>query len=194
MAIRSGRFKVADASGTNAVEIIRGHSGAFYRVLNSGDNPFTLKTTGGGGSSTDKTVSLEPTYSVDFSTKDTVTVEGAAGEPIEGIYEYLDGINSARSGRFKFREQRDSMGNPVDIPAYPHLVITLKGSNDKAFYRFFNSGSNAIDILEDGAKIKSLASDQSYDVEVGTSVHKIEVDSADRKLPIEGIYEFLGRQ
>jgi hypothetical protein len=183
MAIRSGRFTVDNAQ--SGITIIKGRSGAFYRIFNSGENNFTVKPKGA-STPQHQQIQLKPTFSIDVAIGDEVVIVGAANEAVEGIYDYLDTQNPIRSGRFKLKDNPDTQ----------HKIVDLHGGGDKAWYRIFNSGEHPI-VVEEGkqnpSQLTQLDKEQSFDFEVGTSVTDIYVKSTDANKPIEGIYEFLGR-
>ena len=178
MAIRSGRFTVEDAS--TSFTIIKGRAGAFYRLFNSGKKDFTVTPRSGSGN----TLTLKPTFSLDVATGDEVVIGKAAGDAVEGIYDYLDPHADIRSGRFKITSNTTTA----------HQIIDVRGGNDRAWYRIYNSGEHVIILLEGSDELKRVTKDQSFDFEVGAPKREIFVKSADASHPIEGIYEFLGKE
>lgn len=180
--IRSGRFK-RDAPVT-AIPIIRGISGAFYRIFNSGAVAFQVQ--GGGGSAT----WLDTTLSLDVVTNGNVMITATAEGKVEGIYECLDVRNSNRSGRFKLKAQPK---DPVTGNLTTHKIIDFisGGAPPDAFYRIFNSGDNPFMVVLASESVE-VAPEQSFDFAVTTKrdIHVTHVNVND--YPIEGIYEFLG--
>ena len=105
---------------------------------------------------------------------------------MEGIYEFLDGRESIRSGRFKLES----------APAEPHKIIDLAISGQKpdAYYRIFNSGTKSFNVLAStDVLIEELKPAQSRDFAIDSKrdIHVVPFDPAD-PYPIEGIYDFLG--
>jgi len=184
MPIRSGRFKVELASA-GEIRIVKGRSGAFYRIFNSGEDAFSV-TAGAPDSTT-----LEKGFSLDVAVFDEVVVSTSGKAVVEGIYDYVDTQRPIRSGRFRLKS----------APASHHKIIDLRHSGQKrrAFYRIFNSGEkNAFNVMVDGvlcpypaAPDKGLDPNQSLDFEVGYGSRDVYVVAVDQ-YPIEGIYEFLG--
>lgn len=186
---RSGRFTVDQY--TAPITIVKGRSGAFYRIFNSGENKFTVKPDG----NTNREVNRWPKWSLDVAVGEIV-VEGEVGKPLEGIYEYLDTQNPVRSGRINIKKI-EGENNTLEVdPASPYKMIDLHGGGDRAWYRIFNSGEHPILLYEGSqnpALLGTVKEDQSFDFEVGKSVTDIYVASEHTDNPIEGIYEFLGK-
>jgi hypothetical protein len=187
MAIRSGRFQRAAQAAAYEFPIVAGHERAFYRVFNSGDEEFKIKLKAG------RERTLKPSYSIDLALKDGIVIAVEPDKAVAGIYDYLELVHHVRSGRFKFDYKFDpTTGAPVDLD-YPHLIIDLQDGNDRAWYRLFNSGQFPITVNEGSTKLADVPVDESFDFAVGTN-KDISVTSADKKNPISGIYEFLGRE
>jgi hypothetical protein len=173
---RSGRF-TGDASGTG-ITILQGIQGSekrFYRIFNSGQDPFEVH--GGGKGAT----TLGPTFSLDVIVNGDVVIKTASAGTVEGIYDRLDTAGSVRSGRFNLKK----------APTTNHKIIDLDTSGPKAevFYRIFNSGDNPFTVLAAAQELVELGPAQSFDFGVG---QKRDIYVAADAYPIEGIYEFLG--
>lgn len=179
MAIRNGRFKGA-AGDTR--KIIHGKAGAFYRIFNSGDGPFTVNN---GGTN----ITLAPTFSLDLGIKGDVTVTST--EPFDGIYQYLHGTIPVRSGRFRFLPP----ATPAGLP-YPHEIINLDGGSRDAFYRIYNSGDEPIEVtFANGSSGKvDVEPDQSFDFPASKNKPvTVQSKGGNNLKPIQGIYDFLER-
>jgi hypothetical protein len=193
MPIRSGRFAVADASQGNGIRIISGHSGAYYRMFNSGKNPFIVRAAGP-STPASKEITLAPKYSIDVAIDQAVLIRTTTAVPVEGIYEYLTPSRPVRSGRFRFFPKFDASGNPEPL-AYPHNIIALFDNSDSAWYRIFNSGQVPIIMkaVGSGAQV-TIEKEQSFDFEVGNAFRVITVEANPNTEPIQGMYDFLGRE
>ncbi len=166
--------------------IINAKNGAFYRIFNSGGSDFDVKAKTGAG------IPRRPKFSLDFAVDGEVWVTGTVGDTIEGIYEYLDSQAPVRSGRFKIKKVVDGDGNTVVDPTAEHKIIAL-GGGKSAWYRIFNSGVHDIILGYSPGDPKILKNEQSFDFEVGYK-REITVESEHIDKPIEGIYDFLGRE
>jgi hypothetical protein len=189
--IRNGRFK-GNASG-NGITILQWKNGSthkdFYRILNSGDEEFEVLVDGASAAM------VKPTYSIDVFAGTKAVIKRADAKPVEGIYDYLHSLVEIRSGRFKVKKVVDVTGTVIVDPTTPHPIINLAaGPPKKAWYRAFNSGAHVIIILKGMTELHRLNADQSVDFEIGAGDRKIFVKSNAQDDPIEGIYEFLGRE
>ena len=182
MAIRSGRF-TGDASGVG-ITIVSGRPGAFYRIFNSGNHSFEVHA-----SSSHTTLGKAMSLDVVVVNNDIV-IKAGTGVVVEGIYEYLDGRDPIRSGRFKLET----------APSERHKVIDLSvsGPKPKAFYRVFNSGVKSFKVIAsnkvvDEVLIEELRPAQSSDFAIDSKrdIYVVPHASTD-PYPIEGIYDFLG--
>ncbi len=166
--IRSGRFKAA--GGANVV-ITQGMAQKLYRILNSGDEDFTVTVNG------NLRATVKPRRSIDLVAKNHRVVISAAAK-FQGIYDILDRRSETRSGRFKIK-----VNTNVAQP-----IINLVDSNSTAWYRIFNSGENLFKIIE-GTTETDLEKGQSIDLQF--SPMEVSVRSAQANEPIEGIYDFI---
>jgi hypothetical protein len=186
MAVRSGRFKV-DFTTAGGIRIIKGRSGAFYRVLNSGKDPFVVASGG-----LDLATLVEGA-SLDVAVDGEVKIKTGGAASVEGIYDYLDMSSPIRNGRFRIKAASEE-----------HKIIHLNhtGKRKRAFYRIFNSGDdNPFNVLVDGDQYpypgnptRGLKPNQSFDFEVGKTNSNISVEAIGGTYAIEGIYEFLGAE
>jgi len=174
MAIRSGRFTINGAS--IATPIIRGRSGAPYRIYNSGDLPFKVDV--GNGSA----IALPKACSRDIVVDGTVVVNSDTSRSIAGIYDYLGPQNPVRSGRFK-----------GDVS---ETGITIIQGGYGRIYRIFNSGDKRF-VVDGGGKEPTLLKPTfSLDVVVNSDV-EIKVPDPEastkrndsEKVVVEGIYD-----
>lgn len=185
---RAGRFKI-DGNTASEITIVQGTFRLFYRIFNSGNDAFTVQTAPG------HTWSLKPTYSYDVYAKDDLVIKAGTDLTMEGIYDCLDTRKPVRSGRFKIWEKTLAEDGEVVDPTIPHKIIDLReGGNKPVWYRIFNSGSHPLTLNRGSSSTKEIEAEQSYDFEVGKSVKEVFVKSTDTKIPIEGVYEFLGRE
>jgi hypothetical protein len=178
MASRSGRFKRSVAAGAQ-FDIIQGRSDAMYRILNSGPNELHVDPGHG------PAVPLAEGFSIDVAVSNTtIKIINPAGDAkvIEGIYEYLDGSEARRSGRFK-----------LEAATAAHPIIRLTPGGPAAYYRVYNSGDAAFSISKNGALITDLDPEQSFDFDIakagGAMSRQITIASGG---PADGIYELLG--
>lgn len=125
---RSGHIKSPDASGANAITIIRARSGT-YRILNTGDNEFTVRPDG------QDPIILRKKASADVEIANSnIVIEGAATEAIRGIYECIDIDSTAllspvRAGRYK---------GPANVTG----GVTLVQNRSDDLYRILNSAKS----------------------------------------------------
>jgi hypothetical protein len=187
--VRSGRFK---GSAAAPVKIVQDAPKAFYRILNSGTNDVAVSISATGLNAT----TLKPTFSLDVSTGQDITVAGAE---IECIYEQLRVDQDTRSGRFKF---------PLPLPTpnpFPHKIIDLKGGGQRAWYRFYNSGPTPILIQQGNSSgagnfMAVVAPQNSLDFEADNKDIWVRPDDdkdgeidpgGDNSEPIEGSFDFI---
>jgi hypothetical protein len=191
MAIRSGRFRVkpdgSDIDHTIVSLGDKGKGGAFYRILNSGKDPLTLKYQSHSSGNLTHTVLTEQSFDLYVKASTTVIITVTDGTTAEGIYDFLgDGttrsLEEVRSGRFKIAD--GSALSPV---------ADFGGSNKATgYYRFFNSGAESFKILTAGSVlVAKLEGGNSADVSA-TLRKNLQVQHGDDLAePIEGIYDFL---
>lgn len=192
MAIRNGRFRVT-ASGGDLNHVIvslgdKGKGGAFYRILNSGDDSFVVKYKNHSNGDETHTVLKEQSFDLYVKEEGTLTIFVADGTTAEGIYDFLgDGtaraLEDVRSGRFKLSD-----GSVMT------QVADFSGDNKAtAFYRFFNSGANAFKILSNGVElVADLQPSNSADVSATLNENlQVQQVAASGTEALEGIYDFL---
>ncbi len=186
--IRSGRF----AKLINPLDIVNESNAkatAFYRVLNSGSNNFTVKRKN--SSATKKPVDLAPRMSIDVElSKEGLSIEPSGGKPVEGIYFHLDQIQDLRSGRFKIDP---AAGKPAPNPYVPHTIIDADSKGESASYRIFNSGDYAFKLLGVSAfpNGHTINKGMSCDFVVANGDSIIQVQGLNAKEAIEGIYDWI---
>ena len=184
--IRSGRFS---SNTTDDIPIVKGRMGAFYRILNSGENSFTVDD---GNESND----LAPNQSLDVAVTGAVTISISGNVPVGGIYEYLESDNPVRSGRFKQTVQDESA---------IHKIIDINGGGLKknvVFYRVLNSGDWPIQVWagNQSANAVRVLPENSLDLAIGSvrsinlSLKKLEAGTQPGGYVVEGIYDYLGTQ
>ncbi|QDU41200.1 hypothetical protein Mal4_55650 [Maioricimonas rarisocia] len=178
MPIRSGRFTSEDA--TTPQKLVKGRAGALYRILNSGENAFTL-------SDGSNTVALSPRFSIDIAVSSDISVTTSMPETIEGIYDYLNTDRSIRSGRFR----------KTLTTAQKHTIIDLRGggtSKPTVYYRVFNSGNEPFNLVGGTTVTETVRPEQSFDFEVPAGGPRdIYVQPLNDDKEIEGIYDYLGQ-
>lgn len=176
MAIRSGRFK-GDASGTNGIPIIaaRSKAEAAYRIFNSGVKPDQVFSVDAGYATVPE---LQPACSIDvlIEKRSYVAIRRGTPEEVVGSYDYLDGGDASRSGRFMGNASGDGM-------------TIILGRRSGTFYRIFNSGKENFEVHV-GSSVTLLAPTLSLDVVVDEDVVIKRSDSKQ----VEGIYEYLDAQ
>jgi hypothetical protein len=198
--IRSGRFKSDDATGSDSdpandgrIQIIEGRGGAFYRIVNSGRHPFTIRVSGGGSSTT---IELAPTFSLDIGGANRVRIETSTAVPIEGVYEYLNTERPIRSGRFKLELAPDAAHKIIDL-----AVGSGSGQIPTAYYRIFNSGEVDFKVWRGEGNsandIGRVRPGDSLDFAVrgngSKDIHIRRMEGATHTVVVDGIYEFLGQ-
>ncbi len=187
MEIRSGRFKKSGLNVDPLIIVISKKGEAIYRVFNSGESDFRIKT------ETYDDI-LKPTHSVDIADGGAWKIYTLNSTDVaEGIYDLLTVGIQTRSGRFKIA----GAATPQS-----HKVIYLKTAS-QAYYRFFNSGDRSDDAAKnptfqiEGFKVNgtmtkyTLEPGMTVDIEVEKN-REITVKSDKANVAIEGIYEFLG--
>lgn len=189
--IRSGHFK--GVGDPDAIMIVHQGGGGVYRVMNSGDYPFTVNIEG------DEIGEVAPAFSLDFAAEGNVTITGAASEQLEGIFDALFENVDVRSGRFRFRPDVDIEGEAIIVPSYPLPIIDLTGtpSTKGYWYRIFNSGDEIIVVQhKNGGGVTELGRVQpqsSFDFQVPDQPAKrlISVKSADLTKVIQGSFDLV---
>jgi hypothetical protein len=173
---RTGRF-TADGSAAINLTLIRAGTGVL-RVHNSGEHPFTVLPKGAGTVAGDQ-VTLAKKSSVDVKlVGQNVLITAAAGNPIDGIYEYVDANYTGRSGHFK----GDAGASAIIVQDRPNHP-----------YRILNSSKPNIDLTVtiDGASAGTVKPRQSLDVIAGADRVVITAGAGQK---FQGIYDFLHKR
>lgn len=188
--IRSGRFS-SDTAG-EVISIVQGRTGAFYRILNSGPNSFTVDD----GRNPNPLSPLDKNQSLDVAIASEVKIIASGTVPIAGIYEYLDSDSPVRSGRFKL---------VVEDNATAQTIIDVDGGGltNVVFYRILNSGEWPIETWA-GTQVASAVTvlpENSLDFAIGSAraislrLKQLATGAPDPDdFLIEGIYDYLGTQ
>jgi hypothetical protein len=179
LAIRSGRFKVADAQA--GVTIIAGKKGAFYRIFNSGKLAFKVDVG-------NAEIVLAAASSVDLAASvinGIVMIKTDGEQAAEGIYDFIGSPDSASDYLVSPDSTRSGR---VNVEQYASAITIIKDRSG-AFYRIFNSGSNKFTVKPEGNDNRKveLWPKWSLDVAVGGEV----VVEGDPGKSVEGIYECL---
>ncbi|MBI1346147.1 hypothetical protein GC163_07640 [bacterium] len=191
--VRSGQFKKPKKyQGQASVKIANiglNISSGMYRIFNAGETPILI------GTSTDP---LPPACSRDVNVLDLVDVSSpdAANLVIQsevpendfvGLFDVLETGASVRSGRFELFEAD---------PANVHLLINAENYSDTPYrYRLFNTGTEAFEVLADGASLVKLDKNQSIDFQVKDGaqfVKKLGVKPLAAGQTITGVYDIIG--
>lgn len=176
--VSGGRFNV---TGTPAAgfAIVSGQPGQLYRILNSGDNAFTVKAK-------DDT-KVDPRQSVDVVCPDSLEiVPQAANDDVTGIYERLTDAEAGRNGRFVRTQATNT----------PQVIIDLTGAGGgaTAWYRIHNTGENPVKIVDGRLPSSPVLHDigvkQSLEIKVADG-EVISVKSAQASARIQGTYALL---
>jgi hypothetical protein len=164
--IRRGRFLSDDASGTNAITIIKPIIGTRYRVFNTGRNAFRVTW----GAAAWQTMLVRRRCSCDFdATNDDITVAGQATTRIVGSYDQIDRSDRPRNGRFQFPPTTSA---DLDIPITrrtPGIYRIFDAHDENEFVVSLGGSGNDIVTLEPGSSIDvGVAGNQSLKIRSAT--------------------------
>lgn len=189
MAIRSGRFEFTATAEPAA--IVTGRGDATYRVLNSGTAPFQVKSRE--NANPIPVVTLGPGFSIDVCNKKDLLIEGAIGDRVVGIYDYLNSHHEVRSGRFELLYT----GNH-------HTIIDLADAsgNSTFHYRAFNSGDCPIEVKigrrgqvpgQAPLVVVPVGESRDFSVSPNGNANVLSVATTTQGNLIKGVYDFLER-
>jgi hypothetical protein len=175
--IRSGKFR-----DDVAFTIVQNReANDLYRIFNTDrQDSFDVHFGGTGAEPVPARLSL------DVSANATISITAAAN--VSGIYDYLDVRNAVQPGRFALKLDHGQT----------HTIINLLGATGRALYRVHNSGGESL-IIKRGADVvaSELKEDQSidFDIRSNDTDKKVTVSpfAAGTSIPIQGMYEYLGR-